>query len=107
MAPATVEPLMDEREFLDALEHFDPRAAGRAAEPAPEGEDWLDHVEDALPVANYLPVPVWAFDTANDEPDCAPARGQNVWLVSGFLVGAAAAVLLFRDSVANILTLLR
>ena len=105
MAPATAEPLMDEREFLEALEHFDPRAA--AATPAPEHEPWLSESEEDLSETNYLPVPVWAFDTANDEPDYAPRRGQAVWLVSGFLVGAAAAVVLFRDRVANILTLLR
>ncbi len=118
---------MDDREFLDELEHVEPASA--AADSAHVRERTLEELEEGLPLAvPEYPREVRAVDapraiesaTVPDldallaTPDAREPRtlsgDQMAWLATAFLTlmlaGAAGAALLFHHRIADIVALL-
>ncbi len=96
---------MDEREFLEELEHLD--APAPSAQPPHMRERLLADLEEDLPVATCALEPEWAFDAPEPNRSRRSSRDWFLLLLCGFVVGAAAAVAIFHDRVTDILTRLR
>ncbi len=113
--------LMDDREFLEELDHLEPVQA--PSESAHVRERTLAELEDGLPITcTEIPHPIAHVRHDDEEPPRlappaitelpatdAPAidRDPILWMGGGFVIGAASAVLIFHDRVADILALLR
>jgi hypothetical protein len=117
---------MDDREFLQELEHLEPVAP--ADESAHVRECTIDELDEGLtperpvyprdvrdlrPVAPLpaRPEPEWAGAPRPSAHVVELSRDQVAWLLTGFLTlmlaGGAGAALVFHQRVADILTLLR